>query len=58
MVEGSGLGLGVGQPKNPEPYHQAAYLALNKLDVDWSGASAKNLAALEEWNLTADSLSP
>ena len=27
---------------------KAAYLALNKLDVDWSGASANNLAALEE----------
>lgn len=26
---------------------KAAYLALNKLDVDWSGASAKNIAALE-----------
>ena len=37
---------------------KAAYLALNKLDVDWSGASAKNLAALEEWNLTTNSLSP
>jgi len=36
---------------------KAAYLALNKLDVDWSVASAKNLAALEEWNLTTNSKS-
>ena len=27
---------------------KAAYLCLNKLDIDWSGESAKNLAALEE----------